>query len=91
MKNGGYIIADFKGETLTSGQETNITGLFQSVSNPYKKPVLVSGLIVGDVEYPDFYTVFTSSSDGYTSTVVIGSQTVTIEVNSGDDVTVTVA
>lgn len=91
MKNGGYIIANFKGTRLSSGTESNIDGLFQSVSNPYKKPVLISGLVVGVFEYPDFFTVFAPSADGYTSTVVIGSQTLTIEVNSGDDVTVTVA
>ena len=51
---GGYIILDLKGAALTSGKAANVPGSYAAAENPYKKATLVSGLVVGDVEYPDF-------------------------------------
>ena len=86
---GGYIIADFKKSALTSGEQASIEGLFNSVSNPYNKAVMVSGLVVGDVEYPDFYAVFVKDSNNYKAQVVINGTAVSIEVTPDDNVTVT--
>lgn len=87
---GGYIIADFKKTALTSGTQASIEGLFNSVSNPYKKPVMVSGLVVGDVEYPAFYAVFTKNSNNYEAQAPINGSTLSIVVTPDDNVTVTV-
>ena len=86
---GGYIIADFKKTALTSGTQATIDGLFNSVSNPYKKPVVVSGLVIGGVEYPAFYAVFVKNSNNYESRVAINETTLTIVVTPEDGVTVT--
>ena len=88
---GGYKIINFKGEALTSGAEANITGSYEAASNPYGKATLVCGLVVSDVEYPEFYAPFISNAGTMESTVVINGTTITISVAAGDDVTVTVA
>lgn len=88
---GGYIIINFKGAALTSGEAANIPGSYAAAANPYKKATLVSGLVVGDVEYPEFYAPFTENSGSYSASVVIGGKTISMTVESSDDVTVTVA
>ncbi len=87
---GGYQIINFKNQALTSGESTTIDGIFATVSNPYKKATMISGLTVGDVEYPDFYAPFTENSGNMVSAVVIGGNNITISVTSADAVTVTV-
>lgn len=86
---GGYIIADFKKTALTSGTQASIEGLFNSVSNPYKKPVMVSGLVVGGVEYPAFYAVFVKNSNNYEAQAAINGTSLTIVVTPDNNVTVT--
>lgn len=88
---GGYKIINFKGEPLTSGSEANIAGAYEAASNPYGKATLVCGLVVGDVEYPEFYAPFVSNAGTMESKVVINEATITMSVAVGDDVTVTVA
>lgn len=91
MAKGGYRIIDFKKAALTSGTEANIAGAFDAATNPYGKATLVSGLVVGDVEYPEFFAPFVGSSETVSAAVVIGGNTITIEIATDDDVTVTVA
>lgn len=86
---GGYIIADFKKTALTSGTQASIEGLFNSVSSPYKKPVMVSGLVIGGVEYPAFYAVFVKNANNYEAQVSINGTALTIVVTPEDGVTVT--
>lgn len=88
---GGYKIIDFKGAALTSGSEANIKGAYEAAVNPYGKATLISGLVVGDVAYAEFFAPFVSNAGTMTSAVVIGESTITIEIADGDDVTVTVA
>lgn len=88
---GGYIIIDFKNEALSSGEAANVAGAYSAAANPYSKATLVSGLVVGNVEYPEFYAPFTAGEGNYSSSVVIGGKTIAIEVAEGDDVTVTVS
>lgn len=91
MAKGGYRILDLKKSALTSGEAANISGAYDGASNQYGKAIMVSGLIVGDVEYPDFFAVFIPGEQSYSAGVVIGGKSINIAVASGDDVTVTVA
>lgn len=91
MAKGGYRIIDFKKAALTSGTEANIAGAFDAATNSYGKATLVSGLVVGGIEYPEFFAPFAGSSETVSAAVVIGGNTITIEIATGDDVTVTVA
>lgn len=87
---GGYRIIDFKGVALTSGTQATIPGLYESASNPYRKRMQVTGLVVGTTKYPDFSAEFVPSSSNFTSTLVINGDTVEIVITSADAVTVTV-
>lgn len=87
---GGYRIINFRGAALTSGEPANIKGAYASASNPYNKATLISGLIVGDIVYPEFYAPFIADSDAFSTSLIIGGATVEIVVEKGDDVTVTV-
>lgn len=88
---GGYLIINLNGESFTSGVATTIAGITAKVTNIYNKPTLVSGLVVGDVVYPDFFAPFVENSDIYETTVTMGDDTITISINDDDEVTVTVA
>lgn len=87
-RNGGYAIMDLKNEAFTSGTAKTVTGVFPITQR--KKAVLISGLKVGTVYYPDFYAVFTSATadsvttataeirlDGATMTIAISNATST--------------
>lgn len=87
---GGYRIADFAGNPATSGTAQTIPGMFEVVKNPYRKPLLVEGLTVGDLVLPGFFTTFTKDGNNYVSTSDIGSNSVLISVTPADSVTVTV-
>lgn len=87
---GGYRIIDFKKIALTSGTEGTIAGVYDAVQNPYGKALQVTGLVVGDAIYPDFYAVFTEDNDVFTTSLVIGGNTVEIQIAEDDAVTVTV-
>lgn len=88
---GGYLIINFKGAALTSGTEANVKGSYAAASNEYGKATLISGLVVGDVAYPEFFAPFVSNAGTYEASVVIGGSTISIEIAAGDNVTVTVS
>ena len=88
---GGYLIIDLKHVALTSGQEENVPGTYQAAANAYGKATLVSGLSVGDTDYPDFWISLTGNAGTYSGTASVGGSTITVSVEEGDDVTVTVA
>lgn len=90
-RNGGYVILNLGSLSRTSGIASALDGTYAIVANPYGKATLISGLVVGDVAYPDFFAPFVAGESSYTAEVVIGSNTVTIAVDKDDNITVTVA
>lgn len=90
MRKGGYRIINLKGLALTSGEAANVAGAFNSASNPYGKATLISGLVVSDVVYPDFYAPFVENESSMSTSVIIGGSTIAISIADTDDVTVTV-
>jgi len=91
MIKGGYKVIDFKNTPFTSGEVASVDGIHAAVSNPYGKATMVSGLVVGDAAYPDFFAPFVEGSGSFSTNVVIGESTITIAIDSDDGVTVTVA
>lgn len=91
MRKGGYRIINLKGAAFTSGKAANVVGAYEATNNPYGKATMISGLVVSNVEYPDFYAPFIASSGKMTTSVVIGGSTITIAVSPTDDITVTVS
>ena len=90
-RNGGHIILDLGSLPRTSGEASALDGAYEIASNPYGKATLISGLVVGDVAYPDFFAPFVAGESSYSAEVVIGGGTVTIAIDEDDNITVTVA
>lgn len=64
-QKGGYQILDLKGTALTAGSASTIKGIYETLEGNYHKPVLVSGLVIGDTVYADAYVTFTVSESNY--------------------------
>lgn len=90
-RNGGYTIFNLGSTPRTSGTAFALDGAYGIAASPYGKATLISGLVVGDAVYPDFYAPFVPGDSSYVAKAVIGSDTVTIAVTEDDNVTVTVA
>lgn len=50
---GGYLICDLKGKDVNTSQ--TIDGIYEKLEGNLGKPVLVSGIVINDVDYKDCY------------------------------------
>lgn len=57
MRNikGGYKIINFKGIPLNKDSKVTIEGIYESIENSYRKPLLFSGVNIEGVIYPDMF------------------------------------
>lgn len=85
MKNGGYAIIDFKDTDLTSGVASTIDGVYEAIEGSYRKPLLLSGIVIGSVEKNDIFVEVNVSGSDY-EIVCYGG---TIVITSADAVTYT--
>lgn len=85
MRKGGYQIINLKNTNFTIGTAMMIDGIHNAIEASYRKPLLLSGLVVANVEYPDVYVEATVDSSAY----IIKTAKFSIKVESTDAVTVT--
>lgn len=67
MNKGGYQILDLKNTNFTLGTGTKVSGAFKTILET-KKPILVSGIVIGGTAYNDTYVEFSlmkASSNTY--------------------------
>lgn len=79
MKNGGYQVIDLKGMKITAGASAGhpvISGIHSLIEGS-NKVKLLSGLVVGNVEYDDMIVLFTVSGTSFVASVAGGTLTVT--------------
>lgn len=86
MIKGGYKILDLGEVDLTTSQ--TIPGAYYALSNAHRKPILLSGIVVGGVDYPDVFTSFQLVNSVYTAPVTLGSKTYNVTVSDADSVSV---
>jgi len=57
MRNikGGYQIINFKNIPLNNESKTVIKGIYETIENSYRKPLLFSGVNIGGIIYPDMF------------------------------------
>lgn len=57
MRNikGGYKIINFKGIPLNKESKVTIEGIYDSIKNSYRKPLLFSGVNIEGIIYPDIF------------------------------------
>lgn len=53
---GGYQILDFSGYFFNSEEEANVSGIYEKATS--EKPLLISGLIIDDIKFNDFWITF---------------------------------
>lgn len=85
MRKGGYQIIDLHDTNFTAGEAQTVADIYDKIEGSYRKPLLLSGLTVEDVEYPDTYVEVTVNESAYEITAY-GKQ---IKIDSTDEVTVT--
>lgn len=75
MNKGGYQIIDLENKELTLGVGMVYNGIYDKVEGT-RKPILISGLNIGGVEYHDTYVDFTVSGTNFVGSVY--GKTITI-------------
>ena len=63
-KQGGYLIENLGGVSLTSGSPATVPATF---NNPNRKAVLLTGVKISGTEYPDFWLTPTDTENKYDS------------------------
>lgn len=86
MKNGGYKIIDLKDRSL-SDEAVVIAGIYESIEDSHRKPLLLSGIVLDDVEKNDVFVEASVNDGSYVISVYGG----TITINDDDEVVFTVA
>lgn len=72
---GGYKIIDFKGINLTvGGNAVKIPGVYEALEANYRKPTLIEGFVVGNVERTARFAVFGIDGQNFVSAIAISSQ-----------------
>lgn len=89
--NGGYHILSLKNiNIIPSGDSVIVPGIYESLEGNYRKPILLSGIVLSGVERSDRYVEFVMSGTSYLGYIAIsdaGNLTITI----ADDDSVTIA
>lgn len=83
-RKGGYKIIDFKDKNLTSSP--TIDGIYDSIENNYRKPLLLSGLVIGGVEKASVFAIATLSSTSFVFSNIYGYN---ITITDEDGVSIT--
>lgn len=92
MKKGGYKIIDLEDNNLVvDGSEITIPGIYAAIESNHRKPILLSGIVIGGVEKPDMFIMPVHGADKYSAPLYTDETDglLTISITSDDEVTVT--
>ena len=64
MRKGGYQIVNFREIPLTAGKAATIPGVYAALERT-NKAILVSGIIIGGVEYDDCFVMASVTDSNY--------------------------
>lgn len=84
MIKGGYKIIDLQDVSIST-EAVTIDGIYEAIENSYSKPLLLSGIVLDNVEKNDTYVTVTVSDTNYVITVY----GYTITITNTDSVTAT--
>lgn len=76
MIKGGYKLINLNDNNLTASN-TTIKGIHNAIKNNYRKAIILSGITINGVEYPDCFTTFTASGNNIIITVYNNTITIT--------------
>lgn len=67
---GGYKLIDLKDSKLTVGDNgVTVKGIYNSIENSYNKPLILTGINIGDVERNDVFIDFAYDSGNYVANI----------------------
>lgn len=70
MIKGGYKLIDFKDTPFeVGGDAVTIDGIYDSIEGSYRKPLLVTGLVMDGIEYNDVYVTPQVEGNAFVFTV----------------------
>lgn len=82
---GGYKLIDLKDTDFTFDTGITIKGIYDSIERSYNKPLVLTGIVVSNVERNDVFVNFVDNSGNYESDI---SATEKITVTNADLVTI---
>lgn len=86
---GGYTILDLRDVDFTPGTGAEVKGAYTRLEGRYRKPVLLSGIVVSGVEYPDTNVAPQNVDGSYTLDITLGASSYTLTITDTDTVTFT--
>lgn len=94
MAKGGYKIIDLKNANFTiGGSAIEIKGIYESLEGNYRKPTLLSNIVLSGVERTDRFAIFGIEDGAYVSIVTISEDVDLLKctITPDDEVTFTLA
>lgn len=91
MFKGGYKLIDFKENNIVLNEPTTIEGVYDAIEHNYRKPTLITGLVIGDVEKGDTFVNFEHGENVYNGLlgVTASDKVLFIKITNKDAVTIT--
>lgn len=76
---GGYKIINLNNVNITTADGGTVDGIYESMENNYRKPLLLSNVVIDGTEYADCYIMATVADSNYSFTAYGKTFTVTNE------------
>lgn len=91
MFKGGYKLIDFKENNIVLDAPTTIKGVYDAIEHNYRKPTLITGLVIGNVEKEDTFVNFERGENVYNGLLgmTANNKVLFITITNEDVVTIT--
>ena len=91
MFKGGYKLIDFKENNIVLDKQTNIKGVYDAIEHNYRKPTLITGLVIGNVKKEDTFVNFEHGENAYNGLLGMraNGKVLFITITNNDVVTIT--
>ena len=77
MFKGGYKLINLHNVNLKTGVGTTINGVYDAIKSSYRKPIILTGVVLGSVETNDTFVNVTIDNGNYKMNVPTGVIVVT--------------
>lgn len=91
MFKGGYKLIDFKENNIVLATPTTIKGVYDAIEHNYRKPTLITGLVIENVEKEDTFVNFEHGKNVYNGLLgmTANDKVLFITITNNDVVTIT--
>ena len=91
MFKGGYKLIDFKENNIDVTKPITIKGVYDAIEHNYRKPTIITGLVIGSVEKEDTFVNFEHGENVYNGLLgmTANDKVLFITITNKDVVTIT--